>query len=1853
MMAEDPVAKPGESDGDGEDIASITLSSPDIVVTEDEDDSASIDHLLSMTGAGLDFDEQVKTLQQATNRIPRARDSAVPTVPRSPKLVLPTAQDLGAKPQAPASMRPTTSRPVPDGVTPSRRPPPLPKSDARVETPRSTPPKPEGKLFVEAAELLQARVFTLEKQADKVGLGRAHIELALVNEILGDDTRAIAHARAALKNDPNLTSAHHFLRRHHYRRSALGEVLEHLDHEISHAAGEAMQVELVAERGRVLDALGEKPQEARAAWQEVLLRAPHHAAALRALEVRLRADADLGDREALEAHAAQLGRLADAYAAQPELAAWLLVERAEVLEFRLGRTNDARASLEQALGLDPRVGLVREALVGHAARHRDAHALARLLEQEALVEVDDARAARLEMDAATIVRARLRDDLRAIALLERAIARSGILPSLKRRALDQLVALYETADQWPESKRARRARLELIVEPALLVHELKALAILSERLGDTKSAQEDLERARLLQPFDEEVVRELDRLLSLAHKHEDRLDLWLSEAARLTDPTERARVLVRAASICEHSLGRTEEAIRHLRAAWAASPGHGEALDALARLLAPAPSARVDGEVRALIELYMQAAAETRDRGQRIALLERAALLWEELLGDMGRAARTLEQVLDLEPDRRTAIFGLARVAARAGDERALSRGLLDQARLSEDPKEARALRVRAARALMRIDAPRARALVEEVLAAEPSHREARVLELEMHRQSGQWELVARSLRSGIEYADGGEEKCARWLELAVVQEERLRKPYEALESLKTARRLRPSHPLPPERMLKLLESIGDFTTLRASFEELANTATTQEERVRLLTDAAEIADLRSDEPNAAVSLYTRALELSPDDDLVEERLLRLLAASVASEARLDMLAKRAERHKGTTRGMQLSFTWAWVSSLVDRDVPKAISALETIVQDASVHLPALRVLESTYTRSGAWLPLARVFARQAQAFTDVRARLGALWQLASVEQWRLAQPAQPRETFTTILSLDPTDAGALEASLRTAMPDARRAQDAALSIAIEALRGLTAHPADMGQRIALRLSLAMLLEVAMSAGDQGELVAREALERYRVTLQLDPLSVTAASALARLANMLRDTSAAVEAAVSLADLATHPQMRARYLLDGADLLLLGSGDTYLGSADHRRNRAAKLLEQALDTEPDSTIAASKLAALRTEAGEAERLVDTFRTALQKARSPEAIVLLGTEIARVAQTELRDPTTAIAAMRKVREVAPDHGPSLLMLAELYVSAQAWHEAAEVLRVVARNARDKESRITAFFALASVQEKFLHAPADAEESLRGILELDPNNVRALRALLHKMVGRPGEGAAAQDREPDILRITEQLVRLETDPAQRTRLLLQLAELRFRRGERSAALDMLVESVAQAPDHARSFTRLARVFRTKDAFDAAGYARALEAVIRRGQEIGHVDARWFAALGHVKISALEQLRDGIQHLQRAVQLNAALVETRLELASAYARIGAHDEASRVLLALVTAQPSPLLDVSDPAAALELLERVLTAQRRTEEAVVASELRLVDGSVGEAREAWLRDRRLGRFEPPHTPLDRPALVAHVMPPDGRHVLFEVAAACSGIEQKVFRAELAELGVSPKERILPRSGHKTRLLMDRMLVALGLVDIGLLVSPVVSACRIVLHDGAWLVVPRAMTELPERAQLAAMARVLVRFVMGVPWLEEVSPPQAMAMLVALARQIVPAYGDPLDAQTARFLGQYEATVRREISRKQKKLLEELAPHLSQPLGRPPPIEVLVRTMARTEVRGGYLLTGDLLATIDELRARDAALFRVTESPGRSALAAVLEHPLAGDVARFALTSEASALRRRVGSIWATSSTT
>ena len=333
----------------------------DVDAEADAADHGSIDRLMAATDDGWEVDEQVLTLQKAA--------------------ASPAAKEVSK----------TDSRPPPG---PRKGPPPLP--GAPLSGRASWTPEPSlvrsfgdmsdpGSLI----DLLQARAAALETAKDKVGGARIQIELAIASEtILGDEHRAASHAEAAVKLNPSSAAAHSLLRRMKHGRAALPAMLVHVEHEIAAATTEAHKVELLAVKASLLQALGNRAPDAVAAWEQALAYAPNHAGALKGLEAELvaRATAPGATRREWEALSNHLVRMAEAYETEAPLAAWLHVERAQVLERRLERVDTARDALERAVQLDPGIGPVRDALVRHAAAQGDWGALVRLLDEEAMIE---------------------------------------------------------------------------------------------------------------------------------------------------------------------------------------------------------------------------------------------------------------------------------------------------------------------------------------------------------------------------------------------------------------------------------------------------------------------------------------------------------------------------------------------------------------------------------------------------------------------------------------------------------------------------------------------------------------------------------------------------------------------------------------------------------------------------------------------------------------------------------------------------------------------------------------------------------------------------------------------------------------------------------------------------------------------------------------------------------------------------------------------------------------------------------------------------------------------------------------------------------------------------------------------------------------------------------------------------------------------------------------------------------------------------------------------------------------------------------------------------------------------------
>jgi tetratricopeptide (TPR) repeat protein len=1708
----------------------------------------------------------------------------------------------------------------------------VPKTHGAAAAARETGKTRRERLDAALAERLAA----VDERADRVGVARAHLERAIVEELLGDPAKAAEHARRSIGVAPT-AEAHAMLRRVEHARGAAKALLEHLEAEAADCPPGPARADLLAERARLLTESGAPQSMQREAWQSVLDAQPAHAAALRGLEASL-----AGDPKAAADLAKHLGTMAEASIDDPTLAAWLHVERARLLDRAQGEPDAAKAALLRAMELDRRVGPVRAACVAHAAVHRDAAWTVALFAEEASLESDQARAARLELDAAMQARHRLGDTEGAITLLERAAARVAVAPAVRRRALEELATLYEVAGRTDQVLRVRRARLTLVEDARARAHENRALGLLEEGTGNAVAAIAGLERALELAPGDATVAHDLDRLLEGARLTGRRVELWTRLAAVAPPGADRARALLRAARLAQGEQD-IPRAVELVRAALVAHPASIDALDRLLRLVSMPPQEGAAASAQARIAVHAHGAEHAPDPARRIAHLEAIALLQEEALGDAMAAAATYETVLRLEPGRRGAIVGLARAAALAGDAVRLARSLLEEAAATSDATMADALRVRAAETLPPLEAERALAIVREVLGRTPAHAEARRIEQRLHEAGERWARVDETLRARLDHAADDRTKVDLWMARAELQRTKLRAPKAALQSLREALTIDPAHPGAREALVRELAAEGDVAVVRDALVELAAAASTADEQIALLSRAADLCELEMlDDANAA-AIYAKAIEQAPDDDWLAERQVRLMRRRARAEGQeakgaavRDLRAALASRLDRAPASPERAFDLALALLDDGGDVERATKLVESVLSTEPTAPHALRTLERIGRASGSAPLLANALAQQAESFTADTAVLGALWAEAQMVEWTLPGSGDSTSLVEGILRRAPADRAALDAALRQSIPLARAGDADARARVVASLRARLQVAANDGEKLWAHLATALTLEPEDAPrADEG---TRAALAAYREAQRVDPRSVVAAAGARRLGAALGDAEAVVAADIAQADLASDPVRRATILVHAAGQTL-STQDERLGTRPEKLARAADMLERALEADPESLSALGLLVAVRAEDGSArDVLLAVLRRAFERSKTASVVTCLGAEVARVASIEPADRLLAIEALRRVLAVAPGHPPTLQALAEQHVAQQAWGDAVETLEQLAANARDSRTRLAALFQAADLYAATLARLLDAERVLRTALDIDPSSVDALRKLL---ASRRAAGAPARES----MALIERLAEAETAPEPKGEALAELASLRRDAGDAPGAEKALVQAAALAPTPTR-ITALLELH----AGAPADQARSLTAVVTLTQEAERPNPLCVATLGRLEIESLGHWRDGIAHLRVALALAPGMHEVRASLAKGLVHMRGSAEAVGLLSPMIAPDPSPLLSLEDPAAAIESLERALADEGRADEAMVARELRAVAGDLDDGSHVALRARRqkIDPLAPVPIALDPGTLRSAVVPKDAPSMLLDVAAALSGVEGKLARVELEELGASPRSRLQAGvAGQPLLVLVARVATMLGLPRIEVVVGDV-KRPRVLGHDPTWLVVPESILSQQEPLQTALVVGPLVRAVLGASWLYDLPGPYAHATLCGAIRQVVSGYAaDAGDADQQDLAEEMSRRVAKAIGRKQKKALQELAAALEiAPEITPADGRSFELAVARTELRAAFVVTGDLLATLDVARGDDAALGTATGSVGRAALAAMLRHPSAGDLAGFALAPSTTALRWRAGTL-------
>src|SRR5450432_2723436 len=849
---------------------------------------------------------------------------------------------------------------------------------------------------------------TAEEAESREGVAAGALRYAaarMLEDGVGDTVAAADHLQMAIEAVPTQTFRPVLgaLRVHAIEAGSTWAATELLDAEAAVASSVGERADLLVEKAYLFEDGLLASEPARHALE------PAHRGALEAMhEIADRTGDGALLRTVLER------KLAGA-ASRPERAR-LLARLAQLAEADPGRLAEALALYGRALDEadDPQDGasaVARAGLRRVAARvGKDPELLRGLVLEADSTPVGGARAPWLAM-AAGLARHRLGTAERASELIEAARAEAPGDAALLAIAAED----HAAAGRWTRVREALDDQAALTTDPDWGAALLGLAAHVAEQHeGDNDAAVARHRRVLESRAGEPVTLRALERIAARTGDARAQVGLAVAAVGRSVEAGERAALALRAAELAETALHDATQAAALARRALEAVPGYAPALHLLERLY-PALGrwdemvGVVEAEAVARSGATAASAATASATGggadDPSVRFERLGTLYEERLGDPGKALALFGEWATSGVRKPAALRALLRAAEKAGDalvaaEAALKLGT-DVAGLSDETRVAwryRAATIYEERAAADDEAIRA---YDAVLALAPTFRPALAGLARAHERRKNVEALIDVLGREAACEANPAHASALEVEAARLAMGRLGRAEQALASVARALAFDPANVAAHAEHVRVLARLGRGEELAAAVGALAQLVADPAAKAALYRRQAEVFEWQLRRPREALLAVERALTVTTQGrpqgtataELVQERLYQLLgrAAEVAAlqhkrlaaaTAEASARGARAPAHGAPSPGRRVDLAWRLA------DAADAVAVLELALDDAPTEVVALEAHVTFLRRLGRDREAGLALERLAEVAAEPEVK-AALWRAAAAARDR------------------------------------------------------------------------------------------------------------------------------------------------------------------------------------------------------------------------------------------------------------------------------------------------------------------------------------------------------------------------------------------------------------------------------------------------------------------------------------------------------------------------------------------------------------------------------------------------------------------------------------------------------------------------------------------------------------------------------------------------------------------------------------------------------------------------------------------------------------------------------------------------
>ncbi len=580
-------------------------------------------------------------------------------------------------------------------------------------------------------------------------------------------------------------------------------------------------------------------------------------------------------------------------------------------------------------------------------------------------------------------------------------------------------------------------------------------------------------------------------------------------------------------------------------------------------------------------------------------------------------------------------------------------------------------------------------------------------------------------------------------------------------------------------RLLKVAEEAGEWDRVADAHIIFSELAADTSGRVKHLEEMSRIYEQEIGDLAKAFTAIMAAASEDPGNEHLWAEGARLAAAT---EQWGDLVAALNEVAPTVAEAPVAAALWLRLGRIYNERLDRpdyAVSALwQALGKDPGLAV-AWDDLAGIYKQKEQWEDLAQVLRKRLLSSEEDKERIFYTIELADIYESRMNDLGEARLLYDEVLKLDPDNETA-ETSLEAVLRRLGLWESLATLLFRRADRDLKDKA---GKRS--RLEAANLLRTELEDPES-------AVEHLEKLLKDDSDNLDILIPLYESYEELGDTTNFLRVAERRSELTEDKAERIRICRRAAGEMM---------STKELRAKAADALEKIVELDPEEEGIYRDLEGLYIREEAWDELVTTYRRHANIAETSPVICEVLRAMAAVLDEKLGDPTASVDALHEALEADAEDLDALVYLSTLLEGQQEWVELVDVLSKRAELTTEESDRVELHRRIGEVTLEKLGDREEAEQRLMKALELDPENVGAMMALV----------TLYRERE-EWLRAANML----NDAEQATGNRLEKARLLFESGEifrkhlsdADKAVNMYAKAMLVDPEHEQSASVLSQ-------------------------------------------------------------------------------------------------------------------------------------------------------------------------------------------------------------------------------------------------------------------------------------------------------------------------------------------------------------------------------------------------------------------------------------------------------------